>query len=692
MHRIQLDLTVGLIAVCAATSAAWAQEPGADLRERAARFFAAELPGPKFGHAWLGKVRSLQAARQAALQEVPQPPPGRYNLRGVFGMLVIPGTYSDVTPRYSPAQYDAAFFAPTGTNAYTLRQYYAEVSGDQFTFGGAVLPWIQLPQTRAYYIDNFSNGGRGRFVEYIRDLLVIADATVDWRLYDNDGPDDVPNSGDDDGYVDMVAFLHPLADGVCRRDALGGPVATGFRLEYLGSFNGQPFTTRVTGFNGQLLKVDDFILSAGLHCNGTAISTMNINVHEMGHALGLPDLYDLDQSSFGVGVWDVMGYGLYAAEGRPAHFGAWTRRQLGWNTIFPLTLDSSYQLDPAETARTALQFNVAGTQESFLLENRQRLVGDLGLPGGGLLIWHLDDAVMLPGVQAYRGNEDENHPGLAVVQADGRRDLAVKTNRGDAGDPFPGSQGNTAFSVGTNPAPVTYTGAFAGIAVDSIRSVAPNGPVAFRVRVGGLTVVRASDTAAVIAVDDTTYHVFRNLWGDGSMHTIAFPDSQLPGAGRTRYTWVSWSDGGAKSHDVTDSVTGATYEATVAREHRLTLTATADGTVASDPPVEPGGTLLAEGTPVTVTATPNTGFVFDGWTGDTSTAHPSLALSMARPFTLTATFATPLVLTSVAVRPNGVMGAPYSDTLEATGGGGGGGAWTRRPGRSPGARYRRASR
>ena len=44
-----------------------------------------------------------------------------------------------------------------------------------------------------------------------------------WNRYDNDGPDGIPNSGDDDGVIDVVAFLQPGVDGACG--APGNPVA-----------------------------------------------------------------------------------------------------------------------------------------------------------------------------------------------------------------------------------------------------------------------------------------------------------------------------------------------------------------------------------------------------------------------------------------------------------------------------------
>ncbi|NIQ55069.1 MAG: hypothetical protein GWN71_10720, partial [Gammaproteobacteria bacterium] len=41
-----------------------------------------------------------------------------------------------------------------------------------------------------------------RMRDYVTAAIRQADATIDFGQYDNDGPDGIPNSGDDDGYVD----------------------------------------------------------------------------------------------------------------------------------------------------------------------------------------------------------------------------------------------------------------------------------------------------------------------------------------------------------------------------------------------------------------------------------------------------------------------------------------------------------
>ena len=44
--------------------------------------------------------------------------------------------------------------------------------------------------------------------QFIADIAQLADPDFDYSLYDNDGPDNVPNSGDDDGYVDGIMVVY----------------------------------------------------------------------------------------------------------------------------------------------------------------------------------------------------------------------------------------------------------------------------------------------------------------------------------------------------------------------------------------------------------------------------------------------------------------------------------------------------
>src|SRR3989442_10009514 len=49
----------------------------------------------------------------------------------------------------------------------------------------------------------------------LRAALDKVDGRIDFSQFANDGPDGIPNSGDDDGYVDLEMFAYATGDGAC---------------------------------------------------------------------------------------------------------------------------------------------------------------------------------------------------------------------------------------------------------------------------------------------------------------------------------------------------------------------------------------------------------------------------------------------------------------------------------------------
>jgi hypothetical protein len=68
------------------------------------------------------------------------------------------------------------------------------------------------------------------------------------------------------------------------------------------------------------------------------------------------------------------------------------------------------------------------------------------------------------------------------VQADGLNDLRLpgSKNRGDPGDPWPGSSGSTRFAATTTPASLDNQGSTVGFELDSIRQEVAGGAIGFR--------------------------------------------------------------------------------------------------------------------------------------------------------------------------------------------------------------------
>lgn len=380
---------------------------------------------------------------------------------------VLMGTYSNSTAKHSPQVFQELLFDgpnPTGT----MTQFYLENSYGKVYMTGKALGWFPTPRTFDYYVhDGGSNnaglqyGGR----DFTIDLLVEADKTVDFSKYvkyvDADGP-----------HVPYAAIIHTGADAAAgadniwshrwnirgrlteRKNSGSEPYFDVNRVRPDGKYiTNDTLNGQAVIFDGDYAIQPEFIGSSNQSGNPKPIGVFT---HEFGHIFGLPDLYDTDNSTAGLGNWCLMAGGSYGADGSheatPAHMSAWCKVTLGWVTP---TVVTSYL--PQQPIKAVEQFpeiyklNVRNTSggEYFLVENRQKIGYDKYLLGTGLLIFHVDPT--------RTSNSNENRRLVDLEQADGLRQLNTSTVRGDAGDPYPGSSNNRNFDGYTNPNSKDYS-------------------------------------------------------------------------------------------------------------------------------------------------------------------------------------------------------------------------------------------
>jgi M6 family metalloprotease-like protein len=140
--------------------------------------------------------------------------------------------------------------------------------------------------------------------------------------------------------------------------------------------------------------------------------------HEIGHELGLPELYDPDQSSDGIGIWGLMS--LQTDLDNPVGMSAWSRSFLGWQPTVVVNRSGNYEITPETIFKVPIT-----DSEYFLLENRQQTGFDSELPGSGVLIWHVDESVQNKQNPLFL-NSDETHRFLDLEEAhDLSQDLDV---------------------------------------------------------------------------------------------------------------------------------------------------------------------------------------------------------------------------------------------------------------------------
>jgi hypothetical protein len=256
----------------------------------------------------------------------------------------------------------------------------------------------------------------------------------------------------------------------------------------------------------------------------------------IGNHLGLPDLFDTRTGSSGIGRFGLMdGQAIFSFAGTiPPEPSAWEKYWLGW--IQPVTLDGGAHtmvLPATGMADTVYRLPISA-QEYFLVENRNRdpqqngqtvtyvyngatttrtflrdtadfnafnitaLAGvvtyvedpDWSLPGGrsqdgtffdgGVLICHIDEAVIARGLTGDGVNADPLRRGVDVEEADGSQDIGqtygfLSPGSGsEEGTPLDyWYEGNTApvyrnaFSASSHPNTMSNTGAQSHITISA---------------------------------------------------------------------------------------------------------------------------------------------------------------------------------------------------------------------------------
>jgi M6 family metalloprotease-like protein len=192
-----------------------------------------------------------------------------------------------------------------------------------------------------------------------------------------------------------------------------------------------------------------------------------VTIHETGHALGLPDLYDYDDTvgpGGGVGGIDMMD------SNRGDHNG-FSKMLLDWLTPEVCaygTRTGTFALRPTASFKDAVIFwpdydAASPFSEFFMVQNRTRVENDTGLPADGLLIWHVD-ARLSPGGYFLYDNSYSAHKLVRMMEADGLEEIEAG-EYADAGDYYVAGK---RFSKNTTPSTDAYDGSRTNAYLDSI--------------------------------------------------------------------------------------------------------------------------------------------------------------------------------------------------------------------------------
>ncbi|MHB9029273.1 MAG: T9SS type A sorting domain-containing protein, partial [Candidatus Latescibacterota bacterium] len=371
----------------------------------------------------------------------------------------------------------------------SVDDYFDAVSFGQYKVTGEYYHRvIEMPHDDTYYTKSDY---------YTPDIIKILDETPDFNYakYDNDGLDGIPNSGDDDGYVDYIIlmprsrpydFIYNNATGVMSLDLAGSYKTNDLR----------PF--------GEHILVD--AASGCIAVASNKLFALGTIVAEISHAFGTLDLMDKEYNSpendsAGAGYWDVLAWGVtgWAYSGIPMAPGAYNRMRMNCIGINNVNLVDLYgvreevRIKPSGEPDGKIYRAWLNENEYFLIEHRSNTGGffyDMQIPQSGLLIWHINedesnsteetkqcDLECPDGRYLDRGYPLGRKPGsrrggdnLDFWSHDAGWNEEYAGNLGDATDVFDGVT-YTEFSDRTNPNPHSDTNPTvdSGIEITNIR-------------------------------------------------------------------------------------------------------------------------------------------------------------------------------------------------------------------------------
>ena len=360
-----------------------------------------------------------------------------------------------------------------------LRNYFYTVSNGRLVLESQVLPEglsdaYQLPHNMIYYSgEEDEQKQKLRWAELMRDAAAAAyaqnpaafnrfDAVIvfhagvgkDFAFDFSETPYDIQSA-----FIDLETLRETIGNGL--------PDYAGIEL-------------------GNGVKVrEGIILPEAQSQKGYNLGLLGTAALLMGSQLGMPNLFNTDTGRAGIGKWGLMDQGSYNFYGLiPAHPSAWEKVYMGWEE--PVVVHSLEQAvigaPGTRSAPRIIKVPISLT-EYFLLENRQEDLNgdgitfgrdqagkrmqfnangelsaeeglgvitrvyeyDYGLPGSGILIWHIDEQVIRQNLLTNTINNNPEQRGVRLIECDGPQDIGQAysmftpgygTEAGDYWDPY----------------------------------------------------------------------------------------------------------------------------------------------------------------------------------------------------------------------------------------------------------------
>jgi len=284
----------------------------------------------------------------------------------------------------------------------------------------------------------------------------------------------------------------------------------------------------------------------------------------IGFAVGLPPLWDIETGESRIGVFGLMDQGSNNGRGLvPSPPDPWTRIYAGWES--PIVIRHNTQISLPKISQDNIIRIDINDSEYFLIENRvnyfrkgvsldsirykawkesdsypsfiKSLIDsvnietdsnrvltsipnyDIGLPGSGLLIWHIDETIIYAGLNDYSVNSNLSRLGVDLEEADGAQDIGFPSifmfndpTAGYFGDAW--FKGNSQYEL-ANPGMAGMSPEFGPFTHPS--TAANDGSSTF-IRIGDIS--RASDTMSFTVSNSYVL----DGYPDSSLHLVTVVD------------------------------------------------------------------------------------------------------------------------------------------------------------------------
>ena len=306
----------------------------------------------------------------------------------------------------------------------SAKEYFNDQFQGAMEFEFHVSDIVTLNRERKYYGENDTHGDDGNPRQMIADACSIADADIDFSLFDDDA----------DGSVDNVFVFfagHDEAEGGAEEciwshawylilSPNNPNSSNNIRLNLDGTvINRYACASELTLAYDSSEKAHEFFTGIGTFC------------HEYSHTMGLPDFYDVDYEESGgisAGLWSstsLMDGGNYNNLGNtPPNYNAIERLIAGIGEPIEIEKSGTYHIDPINYSSMSYMVAKDDSKDFYIFESREGKGWDAYIGGSGMLAYHLDlNGSSLENWSYYNDvNINPNRQRADLLEADGRQD------------------------------------------------------------------------------------------------------------------------------------------------------------------------------------------------------------------------------------------------------------------------------